>query len=246
MAISTAPKIRWKIPGHRVTAVNETAALVTLEWPDELDDKDLLEGGHVALSYASDAETHTSYFAVLSVDRALRTITLYVKRSTRGLVSAALLDPAGGAMLSMSRPAPGILLPGAVRRPLFVAAGSGLASGLGLLGRLLRDSDRHYENSALFFVGRSDECETVRSIIAAGGLETSMELRLWDTGRRGGRVTGGDLQSVVDALRPDWIYVCGPASFAGLVRESAAAAAGPAVPVVAECYEPPLEAARQK
>lgn len=244
MGISTAPEICWKIPSHRVYSVHETAALVQLEWPAELDEKDLLEGGHVAVSAAAATGVHTSYFAVLSVDRGSRTMTLYVKRSARGLVSAALLDPAGGAVLSISRPGPGILLPGSVRRPLFVAAGSGLASGLGLLGRLLRDPARQYERAALFFVGRSDECDTVRDVLAAGGLATSVELRLWDTGSQGRRVTAQDLLGVLDTLHPDWIYVCGPASFAGMVRESAAATAGPAAAVVAECYDPPLEPAR--
>lgn len=234
MANAPTVHVRWKIPARRVEMVKERAAVIVLDLPPEIDPENVLDGGHVAIS--TGGESRTSYFAVMSVDRPRRSLTLYVKRSSTGVVSAALLDPAG-AELFMAEPRPGIDLPAGVQRPMFIAAGSGLASGLGLLRRRLRQSPVATRPVPLLFVGDAEECGTVRAAVAAQHGGSSVELRLWDTGRRGRRVTAADVQRAAAGLQADWIYVCGPEAFTQMVGGAIGALPGPVPQLVVECHE---------
>lgn len=230
---------RWLIPSYQVLSrTDDSAALVMLEVPPGLSVDDIYDGGHIAVSLGRGVEAPTSYFAIFAVDRRRSALTLYVKRSVRGVVSSALLD--GSRHLYLAKPSAGISLPERAERPLFIAAGSGLASGVGLVRRWLLQDPSSSPRASFLFVGRSGECRTVH--LAMQQLELPVDLQLWDTLKRRRRADAGDLQAVLGAVQPDWIYVCGPADFARLVRDSASSMqASPAV--VAECYEAPLEPA---
>ena len=233
MALKESNNGLWRISRWSVDNVHGSAALVTISLPVHFPSNELFNGGHLAISLDVSASS-SSYFAVMTADPVSRTITLYVKRSSRGRVSAVLLDGQCPQPLYLSRPAAGILLPARTRRPMFVAAGSGLASGVGLLRRRLLQDPLPAQGVSLLFVGSTQECATVSAAVAQVGLP--VDLRLWDPARRGRRPAVPDLHAAMARFRPDWMYVCGPSDFAQMVRDSAAMLEGPVPEVLAECY----------
>lgn len=210
--------------------------MVTLGWPEEMGESDVLEGGHIAISVDGSADERISYFAIMAADYARRTVSLYVKESAHGGVSAALLNGGGAASFRISKPTVGVVLPKDADRLMFVTAGSGMASGLGLIGRHLRGQFSECEASFLY-VGNTHECDVVRASVAGLAKQGRIDLLVWDTGLRSKRVGVDDIIAAMNRVNPDWVYVCGPVSFAEKVHEAASAAFGQLPPIVTECYE---------